>query len=335
MRAWGVVALVIAGCAPATVPIDELDGRLARADCEREVRCGRFDTVERCLTFTPAHAPITPSIAAAVAAGLVDYDAEQAAECVDERAAVSCAHADASWRLVDDSSLCRGVLRAGRKIGDPCAIDAECSTRRCHLDCQPGTCCEGVCVNAEQESSLGEDCTTHRCGPNLWCSDTAICYPLLTRGLPCPSTSACDFGLDCFDTCQPALHDGDPCGMRGGTPTCGAVDGLVCDEATMTCTPALGLGDRCSPFAPQCQLGWLHCDPQTSTCRPFARVGEPCTLPYSDCEGGAFCARAGELDLGVCLPLVDDGSPCEYDSQCASGSCQGDPPMCVEPPVCT
>lgn len=335
MRAWASIGLVIAACGTATVPIDAYNAELARAYCERFVRCGDYDTVERCLSFATTQGPITPSIRAAVAAGLVDYDAEQAAACVAERAAMACASGDASVRLENDSATCRGVLRAGRAIGDPCAIDAECASRNCGaLECQPDGCCQGRCVAAMEESPIGQDCTNHACAPIAWCA-AGLCAPLLPVGTGCTSIDQCDFGLDCFDTCQPVSHAGDPCRTLAGVPTCGWVAGLTCNLATMICEPPLGLGAACDPAASRCQSSWLTCDPATMTCQPVARIGETCTPPYSRCEGGAFCAHAGELDPGVCLPLVDDGSPCEFDQQCASGTCSAVTRLCVEPPVCT
>jgi hypothetical protein len=330
-----LIGLVIAACGTATVPIDAFNAELARAFCERAVRCGAYDTLDRCLSFQRTTQPITPSVAAAVAGGLVTYDGEQAAACLAERASESCANADVSVRLANDSATCRGVLRAGRPIGEPCAIDEECASRSCGaLQCPPGACCQGACVQPTQESPIGEDCTTHACAPVGWCA-SGLCVPHLPLGAICGSIEQCDFGLDCFDTCQPPPRAGDPCRTLLGTPTCGWVVGLACDPATMTCQPELGPGAACDPLASRCQGGWLHCDPATMTCQPYARVGETCTPPDSRCEGGAFCAFSGEFDPGVCLPFVDLGSPCEYDQQCASGACSAMTRRCIDPLVCT
>ena len=336
-RAWLLIVLV-AGCSPDAVPIGDYDAQLARADCDRAVRCHQFDTVERCLAYHP-HGPITTSIVEAVRAALVDYDGVQAAECVAEHEEMSCARNDLTYRT-QPSALCRGVLRAGRRIGDQCVIDAECDSRSCTASCSPDTCCIGFCVEAPHLGSLLENCSTLGCAPNLWCDTRQfLCEPFLPRGATCYDPSSCDYGLDCADTCQPTPHAGDPCLTReqsGEDPWCGLNDELACDVATMTCQPSLGLGAACDPGfgRDRCQVGWLRCDPDTRTCVEFPKVGETCT---NVCEAGAFCSFTGEGAPGVCLPLVDDGSPCFdfFGNECASGACNTQTGLCVEPAVCT
>ncbi|HTJ42306.1 MAG TPA: hypothetical protein VL463_09450 [Kofleriaceae bacterium] len=337
-----VLVLIVVGCGTDPVPIGEYNAQLAWAACVRGVRCGTYDSIERCLRAPPAQGPITPSIEAAVAMGLVDYDAEQAAQCIDERAAISCAYGDTSYRLADDSVVCRGVVRAGRKVGDVCEIDAECASRRCvrpcdvNFTCDPETCTEGQCVTPAPESGWGQDCTPgfNKCAPSAWCSDVNQCLPHLPLGTPCTRAEQCDFELDCLEVCRPALHEGDACLTLGGEPSCGAVESLFCDEGTMTCRKALGAGEPCDLFDNHCAAGWLACDQATRKCVPFARIGEQCTLPLGLCEAGAFCARSGEADPGVCLPLVDDGSPCTFDFDCASAHCNLETHLCAPPITC-
>ena len=343
MSRFAIAALLIVGCSPDSIAIGDLNARLARADCDHYTRCHLYDSVDRCLGYaTPG--PITGSIEAAVAAGLVDYDGEQAAECVAEHDDLSCSLNDLLVK-VQPSALCRGVLRAGRKLGDACALDAECDSRNCvgANNCNSDTCCVGTCVEARHLSGLMGNCSGIECAPDLWCDNNFTCEALLPQGAFCYDLGSCASGLDCADgRCQPTPHEGDTCLFQddvGLPPTCGVQLGLACDQRTETCEPSLGLGAPCDPGSDfpglavdRCATGWLRCDPDTKVCTEFPKVGEPCT---SLCEPHAYCWASGEGSPAVCLPLVDDGSPCTFDQECASFSCSTMTQLCVEPAVCT
>ena len=343
MTRWSLAVVFAVGCSPDSIAIGDLNAALARADCDYAVRCHLYDTVDRCLGYAP-RGPIDPSITAAVAAGLVDYDGEQAAECVAEHEGLSCSLNDLVVRA-EPSAICRGMLRAGRKLGDPCAIDAECDSRNCVTTCT-GTgdaCCAGNCVEAEHLSGPMGNCSSINGAPDLWCDGNFTCEPLLPEGAFCYGLNSCASGLDCVDArCQATPHEGDPClfqDFTGLPPTCGVQAGIACDQRTLTCQGALGLGASCEPgpdfpgnVVDRCQPGWLRCDPDTRTCTPFPKVGEPCS---ASCEAGAYCASSGEGTPPVCLPLVDDGSPCVGGYECTSGACSSDTQLCVEPAVCT
>lgn len=330
--------IVIVGCGAPEIPIGEINQRLAEADCARYVRCGVYLTQADCMRFARPLAPVTPSIAGAVAAGLVDYDPVEAAECVDERTAMSCSSADADVRLADTSTVCRGLLRAGRKIGDPCTLGAECATRKCSFDGAvfPSEVCPigGHCAEADHHAARGESCADNPCAPNLQC-ETGLCEPLLPRGSPCFSPSDCDFGLTCFGTCVPPPKLGEPCGdspfFNG---SCGFTIGVACDPATMTCEPLPRAGDLCEPgFGADHCAGGLWCDPTTNACTPLPRVGASC-LRMGRCDAGAYCKTLIDEGDAICLPFVDDGSPCVSANECKSGTCSS-AGICIQPPVCT
>jgi hypothetical protein len=335
-----LAVVIVVGCSPDTVPIGELNAQLARADCDQALRCHEYDTIDRCLASAP-RGPITTSIEAAVAAGLVDYDGEQAAECVAQHEDISCSLVALSSRT-EQSAICTGVLRAGRKLGDRCALDAECDSRNCGGadNCGTDVCCAGTCVEPHHLSGLHGSCAGISCAPDLWCDGEATCEPLLPIGSFCYDLGSCAYGLDCSDDmCVTSPNQGDPCLPRmltGEAPWCGANPSLRCEPLSMTCQPALGVGATCDPVEPfgPCQVGWLRCDPDAHTCTPFPRVGEPCDFSVP-CEAGAFCTFAGEGGPAICLPLVDDGSPCNGGGECASGACSTATQLCVEPAVCT
>jgi hypothetical protein len=334
MRA-AVVLAILAACADPTIAVEDYNLALARADCERDTRCGIYDTVDRCLAFKRLHDPITPSIAAAVAAGLVTYDDLQAAQCAAEHASASCSLVAQDVR-VTPTVVCRGVLRSGRLLGDPCAIDEECASRHCSSSTTSEACNMGTCVEPLHLAAPGQDCTAIDCAPDSFCAPSvSICVPHLRQGMSCYAGFECDFGLDCFDTCEPQPQLGDPCPTLQGFPTCGNQSGVMCDLATGACAAPLHQGDPCDPDDDLCASGYLECDRDHRRCEPFPAVGEPCGLPDYRCAAGAICTFSGEGSPGLCLPFVDDGSPCTGSDQlCASGVCDNTTGLCVEPAVC-
>jgi hypothetical protein len=335
MRAVLALAL-LAACGADTIAIEDYNQALARAACEQETRCGLFDTVERCMAYKHPLGPITPSIISAASSGNVTYDPVQAAQCVAEVASRSCSYSAIEWRL-GQTTVCRGVLRSDRLLGGPCFINEECASRNCASQTTPLMCSIGLCVEPEHVAAPGEDCTQIACSPDSWCAPGInTCVPHLPQGTACFATGQCAFGLDCFDTCEPPPQIGDPCPTFEGTPTCGVTAGMKCNLATGACAAPLHEGDICDPDNDLCAIGYLTCSPDRHRCEQFPAVGQPCGgSPFFHCTAGAICAFSGEGSPGVCVPLVDDGSPCSgQDQLCASGVCDFTTETCVEPTVC-
>jgi hypothetical protein len=328
-----VIAGALAACAQSTVPLDQLNARLAEADCTQAVRCGRYDSVAQCLAFARPDDPVTPSLAAAVAAGAVDYDAVQAAECVDLHANLSCNPADPVARTWPPAT-CRGVLGAYRKQTVACLLDEECASYHCQPDrfCQPDMCCPGTCGEPRYQAGIGGDCTNAPCAPIAWCAG-GTCVPLLPRGSGCTWYNQCAFGLDCVGgLCVPPRNAGDACDPDK-LEDCGSYGlALACDPDTRRCVvPIHGEGESCDDGMYTCRWGDLICNRATHVCERRARVGESCGA----CEAGAYCAYEPGTGAGICLPLVDDGSSCfGIATACRSGVCSSVDQRCVEPPVC-
>jgi hypothetical protein len=338
MSRRALILATVAACGTASVPIEAYQARIDDAECGRLIRCGEIGTMAGCQTYRAQNgrftAPITPSVIAAVAAGLVTYDGEQAAECIDQIAGLSCSLADQAVRLQPTSGICRGVLRADRRLGGSCYLNEECESRQCvPIDsCDVDQCCIGTCIEPANLARIGDECTHVDCAPNAWCSN-GVCYPLLPQGAPCGAPLTCDWGLECFGTCKPALEEGDPCDTSVGFPWCGFTLGLFCDPDTMRCIRLHGNeGAPCDPADEHaCELG--ACDPVTHVCHWRARVGEVCGVGFGSCVEGASCVSS-EHGESRCVPLIDNGSPCFNRSDlCASGLC-GPGAVCIDPPVC-
>lgn len=104
--------------------------------------------------------------------------------------------------------------------------------------------------------------------------------------------------------------------------TCSSGNGLYCDLDTDACSALGAEGDTC-PHSGSCEDG-LMCLLQVCTHLPLE--GEDClnTVPGM-CARGSAC----DADSWVCGPPLEQGEPCRWSEECASGVCRDD--ECGEP----
>ncbi|MCE9577212.1 MAG: hypothetical protein K8W52_28955 [Deltaproteobacteria bacterium] len=322
-----LLVLVLAGCADG-VPLDELDDAYTRARCEVWTRCGYYDSLERCVAQPSEQARlVTPSLRAAVEAGVVIYDPIQAEECLRLTADIVCNPGDLARRV--PSVTCIGMFRSGRPVGAACAFQEECASRTCEFNvgCDPGTCCAGVCAAVKGVGGIGASCLENECGPTSFCYQET-CVPLLRQGMACASNNQCDFGLVCLDTCQPPRAAGEACEFTAHGWDCGG--DVFCDRTSLRCDPFLPLGAACEPDHDRCAHAYAWCEPTTSTCAPLPTRGQPC--PSGRCGDDSWCA-ALPPDGSICAAPVPDGAQCSWSGYCASGVCSLEN-VCVPEPVC-
>lgn len=214
---WRVVALVaLAGCTKlAPIPLEEYPGYAEELSCEYAVRCGVFGTADDCRVYRSSRGDEWGSVRSAVAAGIVEYDANAAADCLasyPDRACISGAAIDAA---------CSNVFRGTVELGSTCALDVECESGVCSVSSCDQGCCTGTCIEREFHQE-GEPCRFD--------ADCA-------RGLYCPAGYGGDDG-----TCRPFPAHGDSC-VGEGAPCLDLADS--CEYFTHTCL-TLGIGgDRC------------------------------------------------------------------------------------------
>lgn len=67
-------------------------------------------------------------------------------------------------------------------------------------------------------------------------------------------------------------------------------------------------------------------------CAELPGEGEACT---GDCADGFYCGFDQETFEQVCQPLLADGSECDVDGACLSGTCSGGDPQAGTPDTCT
>ena len=291
------------------------------ARCKQLARCQLFADEATCVKF--ARDRTDGALAAAVAAGVVQFDPILEQLCLQDLASMSCDQTSRSFRT--PSLNCQGVLVGTRSAGQDCRFDSECSTARCTEGlCEAYECCQGTCRAAR--STQGPCLDNADCFDTEYCSREHICTPLEHELAPCISDAACDYGLACIGasslepgTCRklPAIGHACPYGR------CADV-GAKCD-ATGMCV-RLGLpGDRCSDET-DCSP-YAQCNQTSGMCEAIPVLGMACN---GRCAGNAACFQ------GTCVPPLENGTQCLGNNDCQSGLCAEGPIFyaCTNAPTC-
>ena len=220
-----------------------------------------------------------------------------------------------------------------RELGATCAADEQCVIGVC--DMQDQRCGIRTGAACDQEPYIG----LCRSG---WCdNETYICRAKVATGEDCSFSQVCEIGWCDGQDQRCGIAAGHNC--RYMTQYCR--EG-TCDRDTGLCTVALQNGTACTVDA-ECASGF--CDRDSMLCatdaRPFAD-GETCT-DNSDCVSQTCsntcytqCGDSDECDTGEycnwesqrCQPLLENGSSCEGDEDCASAFCNSDD-RCVTKPA--
>jgi hypothetical protein len=248
-----------------------------------------------------------------IAGGTVRYHPELAADCLKANSADRDCATPENFCF---ASTFEGLVPTGA----PCRNDYECPPNAaCWVRSELGlnTCAQSVCiaVGVKQGDS---------------CADLPFCYP---------GIAVCVNG-----TCEAFAVEGDPCGGVD-QPSCGP--GLRCDPTNgcaplaagslcnsdfdclgtefcdgSQCRPRIEVGASCNG-APHGCVGWAACNTQNFVCEAAGHVGQPCGSTMGDeslCIGGA-CQLSQTSNPNACVPLKQDGEPCQIGSECASGGC--------------
>jgi hypothetical protein len=247
--------------------------------------------------------------------------------------------------------LCDGVTRrctpsGDGRVGDHCAVDAECfegavcstgsADGYCTAGCGAGRACQGgaTCYLLDPTDQTSgaclRDCATHeQCEARQACFPAAgpfggACFPV-----ECTISADCDSsdGLR-----QVRCEDGrciyeDECDLTTGLG-CGAGETCIGEQGTGVCVPT------CEVFGSACPAATDHCVPlgiaTSGVCIPAGpgRDGASCVSQF-ECAAGHYCS-GDALGNGHCLPVCNttaaDG--CPAGSACISQL--GDVGVCVE-----
>lgn len=297
------------------IPLDAYATESARALCKTAERCGTlyfvaFLVQEQVTDCTAQMAQLLENnlvaqLRASIAAGRIVYDPERARRCVNGSMNIACG-ADV------ETEDCRNTFQGLVPDGGECTNAEECGAES---DCVGANGCEmrGTCVHVPQR---GESCTVE-CAGDSFCDDSGMCSARHAMGASCGSDLECDPQLACIGgACAPRTRpvEGEEC--EGS-----CAPGFVCDDSERgrvcrtprtdgTCTNALDCPER-----QLCQ--------DDSTCGPYPTAGQACRFV---CASGARCLE------GMCYTIIETGSPCQYNGECATTHCNAG--TCATPFVC-
>lgn len=276
---------------------------LSHAACEREVRCGRLSTVERCVQWRNAY-EFTSRI---------DHFASSAVYLNYFGGVDVLEHLQIEYELADEDDLadCVAALR-----------DVECAAvRPSPLACKHA-------LNPRMPRAAGQSCETD--SPfllaNLPCQDDLQCRQgvcenraLAGEGQSCEGIDQCEEGLVCLNrACEVPSRLGDSCGGS-------CVEGVcVANDAGQTCVEALGLDEPCTNTR-ECQRD-LTCEDGRCIAK-MQLAGEPCVRNRDGCLG--FCVfETPDAPQGTCGdPSFDKPIACTFYASNGSMYC----PMGYDP----
>jgi hypothetical protein len=300
--------------------------------CTYLTHCGFFPDEATCTSANvnvPEALQISPELVAAVKAGHILYNGNNAKTCLDSFANATCDKTDEAGRR--PAPECSEMFRGAVDADGECFQHAECISGYCQVQVADQTCAPGKCIGNLPPQSVepfhqGESCTfSAQCAVGLICGTTSgVCEPLHTMGMSCVTTADCAYGLGCTGstrTCQVLPATGEPCPDFECRD-----DGAHCTKGVCT---VVGLpGDACASSA-ECS-SYYTCDFTATMCKRLPITGEPCTSGNARCFDASFC----DSSTLMCVPYRAAGEICSTSLQCASGECDFNANECVEPTTC-
>jgi hypothetical protein len=299
--------------------------------CSYLTRCGFFPDEATCTSANisvPPQLVLPPETVAAVEAGHLLYNGNNAKTCLDAYANATCDKTDESGRA--PTPECFELFRGAVDADGECFQDEECISGDCQIQVADQTCAMGKCVGNTPPPQFsfgqaGDPCSTGTCAAGLFCDNATFkCATLVPSGGPCVTNADCAYGLGCAGsprTCKALPAVGQPCpdfecrdeGARCGTSGCVAVGlaGAPCQSSS-----------ECSSY--------YTCDFTTSMCKRGPITGEACTLGNARCFDASFC----DSSTLMCVPYRGPGEICSTSLQCASGECDFNANECVSPTTC-
>lgn len=309
LRVVVVVLLVACGDNKPPLTVDEFVVAYDEALCDWRVRCGLLEESD-CSRFV--YQLIDLDLAAAINAGIVEFNPEIAHACVNRFVTLGCNPTTAEFR----TPACFGVFRGTLHDGESCAFGTECISGECWLEsgCDDA-CCTGICTGNIPATlgRIGDRCRHSDCVEG-YC-DGNVCLAFLPEGSECDYSDQCDIGLSCDGTCKRLPVAGEPCTTR-----CRDI-GLICSRA-LYCEPYPLAGRQC----------FLEED-----CSPYyGCIDKKCSLRTvgDACQYGRPCAAPAVCNRWSCVAPQPSGKLCYQNHECASGRCDFRTFACIDYETC-
>jgi len=269
------------------------------AYCAYGVRCQIAGTQTGCQLATQLG--LSPDVLAAIDAGTVTFDPQQAHRCVQ---LIEDAPCNLGKNVIYHPTLlaaCDLAFSPTLPGGAACTLGAACVSGTCDVSGN----CRGTCENGVELRSvaLGGFCGSDReCVEGTACSRSSeTCQPMAAEGQSCADV-LCQLDLNCGTTatsagsiCLRPVGVADSC----ATAPCGADTAAVfCDPARSICTADLQPGDACTGTDVPCPV-FAPCN--GGVCQMSAPLGATCAgTGISPCEQGIEAYTSVECTDSVC-----------------------------------
>jgi hypothetical protein len=185
------------------------------------------------------------------------------------------------------------------------------------LEDAANTACQNVFRGTVPEGGacMNDDACAPVPGVEYMECDNGIC----TRGDVGVTDIRAALGEPCSETCETDNSGGSGCQTSGSANpsqsaagACFKNDGLYCNDA-FVCAALPKLGERCPEYL--CEAD-TYCN--GSICVAGIATG-PCP-DYDECLHTSYCDDTTQM----CTPLKANGTTCNYDGECSSGTCVND-----------
>jgi predicted small lipoprotein YifL len=289
----------------------------------------RFDSVQECRSTLQNSALFQATVSESleprqslIEAGRINYDSQQAAECLEELTSLSVAQICGPNFLAFAQACQPFPTRGTIAPGGTCINASECEGEEGYCSRPPDTC-NGTCKLFDG-CGMGPACPDDE-GCVFHDATTASCEPLKSRGTPCDRQSECGERLYCTSgvssTCELRKSSGMDCARQEQ-----CADRYACVYGTG------GIDRTCE-------------DPrsQGEACRNQDECGDDLDCMILDSESTGICTGRGDLQRGdscshteycapsdtcvdeTCIKLeyLSQGSTCTDETHCAPGTiCQ-------------
>ena len=269
---------------------------------------GRFADQASCRQHFDEHPnvllPDSVDLERAVAQGRASFDADAAADCLQQLQQVADgASCPADPLVVASMGPCAQVVQGTLQARDACLIDEECATGRCSRTASD--VCFGECTDDGAPLGQGEVCfysnecdrSQHlTCGPSgNGSEEVCLAAHSLSNGDDCADDYQCPELSTCFDGVCSEL----PAYPNSGE-TCMPSEFLFCAPGT-----------ACRDIEETSQGEWQ------GSCGTVGQKGDTCMTRFG-CAVGLYCKGADpeQGQQGTCQPVIKAGETCTEDREC-------------------